>query len=244
MPFVFRIDAPRFDEFIRERESDAARAVRAAMEGVAAGVKTELRQAIIAGGLGNRLPNAVGVAVYPPGGKPSLGAAVTVFGKGDNAQMLLDVFSNGAIIRARNAKYLLVPTKEGRATGLLNALRLERQPDGSTRIKRRRLTDIDFLRRTLGHGARQVIDIVPPGKMNPKVGFVIARGVVRQRRAGGIGYRPATKRRVAQGRAVVDVVLALLLPEVRLRKRFDAQAILERWTKRVPELIERAMRKG
>lgn len=238
MAFSIRIEVPRFDDFARGVRRDAAKAVTAAMKAAALGIKTDIRQEIAAGGLGERLPNAVGTQVYPPSGD-SLGAAVLIYGKGERAQMLLDVFSRGVEIRAKNRKYLLVPTPEGRAAGLLTQMRLERRGGGETRLVKRRATDLDFARVSLGRGDRSVVTVVPPGKMHPRIGFVIARGVVAAR--SGRGFRPATARRLRQGRGVRDVVLALLLPQVTLKPRFDMFALLTRWSERIPGLIERAM---
>lgn len=236
-PFV---DLADFRPFARAAADTLAQAVTAAITAATNGAKTEIRAAIGAAGLGRRLPNAVGSAVYPPRGQASIGAAGTIYARGPNADMILNAFNTGATIKPGDGrKYLMIPTKQARDSGLATKIGFERGADGATRIRRRRAFDLAQAGRLLGLGDRYVLTFIPPGRAHRENGYLVARGVVR--RQGGRGYVAATKARLAAGRKRTDIILAILVPEVRLPKRFNTAAIMAQWAARLPALIDRAM---
>jgi hypothetical protein len=55
------------------------------------------------------------------------------------------------------------------------------------------------------------------------------------------GFRRATERARHSGQGVTTVVMFLLVPQVKLRKRVDV-APAERWSAQLPELIEQQLR--
>ena len=56
------------------------------------------------------------------------------------------------------------------------------------------------------------------------------------------GFRRATDRARTRGDALTTVVMFLLVPQVKLRKRLDVARAAERWSAQLPALIERQLR--
>jgi hypothetical protein len=56
------------------------------------------------------------------------------------------------------------------------------------------------------------------------------------------GFRPASDRARRSGQGLTTVVMFLLVPQVKLGKRLDVARAAERWSGRLPTLIERSLR--
>jgi hypothetical protein len=56
------------------------------------------------------------------------------------------------------------------------------------------------------------------------------------------GFRRATDRARGSGHGLTTVVMFLLVPQVKLRKRLDVARAAERWSAQLPVLIERHLR--
>ena len=56
------------------------------------------------------------------------------------------------------------------------------------------------------------------------------------------GFRRATDRARRSGQGLTSVVMFLLVPQVKLRKRLDVARVAERWSAQLPALIERQLR--
>jgi hypothetical protein len=56
------------------------------------------------------------------------------------------------------------------------------------------------------------------------------------------GFRRATDRVRARGDGLTTVVMFLLVPQVKLRKRLDVAGAAERWSGQLPALIEQQLR--
>jgi Family of unknown function (DUF6441) len=56
------------------------------------------------------------------------------------------------------------------------------------------------------------------------------------------GFRRATDRARARGDGLATVVMFLLVPQVKLRKRLDVVRAAERWSVQLPALIEQQLR--
>jgi Family of unknown function (DUF6441) len=55
------------------------------------------------------------------------------------------------------------------------------------------------------------------------------------------GFRRATERARQRGQGLATVVMFLLVPQVKLRKRLDVAQAAERWSAELPALIERQL---
>ena len=56
------------------------------------------------------------------------------------------------------------------------------------------------------------------------------------------GFRRATERARRSGQGLTTAVMFLLVPQVKLRKRLDVARAAERWSGRLPSLVERSLR--
>jgi Family of unknown function (DUF6441) len=56
------------------------------------------------------------------------------------------------------------------------------------------------------------------------------------------GFRRATDRAQRSGQGLTTVVMFLLVPQVKLRKRLDVARAAERWSRQLPALIEQQQR--
>lgn len=185
-----------------------------AMRVASGAVRDELRGQVRAAGIGKGLEKAWQVVTYPKEGKTSLGPAGLVFSK---ASLLHAVYADGALISARNGRYLAIPTREAEALGFATTNTTRPGPLGSTGTGGipRRESQVQRAIQRLGaknvrfvpiQGGRQlVVYHVPdgrgPGRSFPKkVGF--KRGI--------------------------DVPLFVLVPQVRLRPRLDIEGVRSR----------------
>ena len=65
------------------------------------------------------------------------------------------------------------------------------------------------------------------------------------RKSGALrGFRRATDRARERGEGLTTVVMFLLVPQVKLPKRLDVAPAAERWSGRLPTLIEQQLRSG
>ena len=170
-----------------------------------------MEAATLAGGLG-KLSKAWASAAYPRKGVGSLSASAQVFVKGSaHTQDAMYAFSRGATVRSKNGMFLLIPTENAPKVGL-----------GRDRDKRLAAAEARY------------------GKLR----FVYRRGKtsllvadnVRARGGKRGGFARASEKAVAAGRTATIVVF-ILVPAVRLRKRFSIQPLASKWIGQAPALI-------
>lgn len=183
-------------------------AATGAMRRAADGLKAEIREQITGAGLGRRLANAVRSRTYPQG-RQALDPTGLVW---SNAPKLTEVFETGATIRPVNGtRYLAIPTEN-----VPNAKGGKRRKMSPVEVEAAFNQDLKFAK--AGNG-RLVAYVDAVGARN------------------GRGFRRATEKRLASGRNAVSVVMFIMVPQVRLRKRLDIQAAGERWAARLPGMI-------
>lgn len=190
--------------------------LRLALEGVAAGLKTDLRREV-AGALGERASRALDVSVFPRDGRPSGRAAVAVWARGEAADRLLSGHAAGGIRRPRNARFLMIP--------------LHRLRDGASR---RLLTPAQVEDRF-----NQDLFFVPLPRARSAIGMMVLRNVVTSSRSGQL--RQATRRRVARGDKRRARPMFLVVREVAVRKAIDPEAAMQRWLDLLPEMLDDAI---
>lgn len=172
------------------------------------GLQAGLRRQTIAGGLGRRLSNAWRLELYPKG-KVSASAAAMVTTK---SAKLIDAFDRGAVIKSETGFWLAIPTADAPRRGMggkrINPSNFPESKYGPLRFVFRR------------HGPSfLVVDNLRQGKR----GYLRARG----------------KKQLAIARADQNstVVMFLLVPQVKLRKRLSVDREHGDWANRLPELI-------
>lgn len=196
-----------------ELEDDLAQIATAAMVEGTALLKNDLREDVVAAGLGRRLALTWRSKVYPEGGRNSLDPAGWVWTK---SPKLIEVYENGAMIRPTGGRrYLALPSKNVPMKG-----------------RGKRMTPLDvelsfnqdlIIRR--GH---------KPGTWTAWINAVAGRS--------GKGFKPATKGRLRGGRQSQLVFMFTLTPWVQVRKRLTGAQIAERAADRMPGLLTKHWR--
>jgi hypothetical protein len=179
------------------------------------GLRTELRRQVASAGLGQRLANSWRDKHYP---NRRLDAASLVYSK---APQIIRAFDEGALIRSRRGRFLAIPAENAPRKGT----------DG------RRISPSTFPEHRFGP-----LRFVPRSN-GPS--FLVADGLRASlsRKSGELrGFRRATDRARRSGQGLTTVVMFLLVPQVKLRKRLDVARAAERWSGQLPALIEQQLR--
>jgi hypothetical protein len=194
---------------------DLERATAVGTKEAGRGLRTELRRQVASAGLGQRLANSWRDRHYP---NRKLDAATLVYTK---APQIVRAFDDGAVIRSKRGRFLAIPSENAPTRGT----------DG------RRIRPSTFPEHRFGP-LRFV-----PRRSSPS--FLVADDLRASfsRETGELrGFRRATDRARRSGQGLATVVMFLLVPQVKLRKRLDVARVAERWSAQLPALIERQLR--
>jgi hypothetical protein len=179
------------------------------------GLKTELRRQATSAGLGQRLANSWRDRHYP---NQKLDAASLVYTK---APQIIRAFDEGAVIRSGQSRFLAIPTENAPRKGT----------DG------KRISPSTFPEHRFG-SLRFV-----PRPSGPSLLVVDGLRGSLSRESGELrGFRRATDRARRSGQGLTTVVMFLLVPQVKLRKRLDVTRPAERWSGQLPALVEQQLR--
>ncbi|MDH4442136.1 MAG: DUF6441 family protein [Rhizobium sp.] len=111
----FTIERPDLGKALAETEKDIERAVTWGMRDAADGLKQDLREDVVAAGIGERLSRAWRGKTFPEVGE-SAEAAAYVWSR---ARKIIDAFNRGVVIRSARGLFLSIPTaaagKRGRS---------------------------------------------------------------------------------------------------------------------------------
>jgi hypothetical protein len=190
-------------------------AVAAGTRDAGRGLRTELRRQVTSAGLGQRLANSWRDRHYP---NQRLDAASLVYSK---APQIIRAFDEGATIRSKRGRFLAIPTENAPRKG----------------TDRRRISPRTFPEHRFGP-LRFV-----PRQSGPSLLVVDGLRASFSRKTGQLrGFRRATAAARARGDGLATVVMFLLVPQVKLRKRLDVARAAERWSGQLPALIEQQLR--
>jgi hypothetical protein len=196
---------------------DLERAVTSGTRDAGRSLRTELRRQVTIAGLGQRLANSWRDRHYP---NQRLDAASLVYTK---APKIIRAFDEGALIRSKRGRVLTIPTENAPKKGT----------DG------RRISPSTFPEHRFGP-LRFV-----PRQSGPSLLVVDGLRASFGRKSGELrGFRRATDRARARGDGLTTVVMFLLVPQVKLRKRLEVARAAERWSAQLPALIEQQLRSG
>jgi hypothetical protein len=170
----------------------AEKAVTAGVARTGEALKVAWRAQVTGAGLGRRLANAIRANRYPRSGV-SISAASLVYSR---AAEITDAFDRGALIRSRHGLWLAIPTAEAGIRGLGRA----------------RITPLGWERRT-GMRLRFVFRRGRPSLLVADDARVNARGLAAAKRG--------RRRQDGMLTGAATVVIFILVPQVRLRKRLD-----------------------
>ena len=191
-----------------------SKAVTAGVKEAGRGIKADLRKQVISAGLGMRLSRTWRERTYPNKGHDT---ASLVWSK---APQIIRTFDEGAVIKSKSGLWLAIPTPSAPKRGVggkrINPSNFPEHRYGPLRFVYRR-----------GRPSLLVVDGVRINKS----------GRVGRRAKGGAFTKTG---RMKQGMATV--VMFIMVPQVRLKKRLDVKREAERWSRRLPALIQRHMR--
>src|ERR671918_734782 len=193
---------------------DIERAVAVGTREAGRGLKGELRGQVASAGLGQRLANSWRDRHYP---NQKLDAASLVYTK---APQIIRAFDEGAVIRSRRGRFLAIPIENA-----------PRKGTDSRRISPNTFPEHRF-------GPLRFV----PRQSGPSLLVVDGLRASYSRQTGELrGFRRATERARRSGQGLATVVMFVLLPQVKLRKRLDVARVAERWAAQLPALIERQL---
>lgn len=198
-----------------ELSADLVRRERAQVAGLkraARGLEQDLERATAAAGLG-RLSRAWASKVYPDrSGAGSLSASAIIFVKGGkHTQDAISAFTSGATVRSKNGLFLLIPTENAPKVGL-----------GRDRDKRLAAAEAKYGRLRF---------VYRRGKPS-----LLVADNLRARAGKRGGFSRASGRAIATGN-VATIVVFILVPVVKLGKRFSVSPIEQKWLHQAPGLI-------
>lgn len=228
---AFRVEFDGLAGLSGNLESSLGRGVTRAMREGAELLKADLRSETQSALKGNSLPKAWRSRVFPQGGD-SVDAVAWVSTK---APKLIDAFSRGVTIRARNGTWLAIPTDAAGKHGL----RRGAAGFGATtnrRGARERVTPGGFERRTglklrFVHGGGRRAFLVVDAAQRDSYGKAKAYS---GRGRGSKLYGPAGQ----------TIVVFILVPQVTLKKRLDLDAVADRGAARIPGLLVKNWEQG
>jgi len=178
------------------------------------GLKTKLRRQVTGAGLGQRLARTWRDRHYDNRG---LDAASLVYTK---APQIIRAFDEGAVVRAKRGRFLAIPTENAPRRGVGG-----RRISPST-FPEHRFGPLRFVPRPSGPSLL-VVDGV-------RASFSRKTGELR-------GFRRASDRARRTGAGLTTVVMFVLVPQVKLPKRLNVARAAERWSGRLPGLVERSL---
>ena len=191
------------------------RAVASGTKDAGRGLKTGLRRQVTSAGLGQRLANSWRDKHYP---NEKIDAASVIYSK---APQIIRAFDEGAQIRAKRGRFLAIPTENAPRRG----------------TDRRRISPSNFPEHRFGP-----LRLVTR-RNGPSLLVVDGVRASFSRKTGGLrGFRKASDRAQRTGRGLTTVVMFVLVPQVKLEKRLDVRREAERWSAKIPVLIDQRLR--
>jgi hypothetical protein len=198
-----RLDAAikgNLHKFMEGQKAAAEAAITAGVAKITTSIKDDLRSQVVNAGLGNKLAKSWQAKFYPKGQK-SIAAAGWVFSK---APKIVRAFNEGALIKSKDGFFLAIPTEAAPKRG----------------IGGRRISPSTFPEHTLG----KLRFVYRSGKISLLVVDNLREGTGKRG-----GFRRASDSALKSGRGLATVVMFLLIPQAKLTKRLDYQAVVNRW---------------
>jgi hypothetical protein len=208
--------APALQAHMQAELRDIERAVTSGTREAGRGLRTELRRQVTSAGLGQRLANSWRDQHYDNRG---IDAASLVYTK---APQIIRAFDEGVRIRSRRGRFLAIPTENAPRKGT------DGKRISPSTFPEHRFGPLRFVPRSSGPSLLVIEGL--------RASFSRKTGELR-------GFRRATDRARRSGQGLTTVVMFLLVPQVKLRKRLNVARAAERWSGQLPALIEQQLRR-
>jgi hypothetical protein len=213
MKFEAKIVGNIRDDFKREYNK-AERVMTAAVKEATDGAKMDMRGQVARAGYSRRLQNTWRGVVFPKPPKMSVNPAGVLYTK---ARKIFEGLEYGSTIRSQDGYYLAIPTE-----------------NAPKRIYRKRVTPTLWEDR-YGEQLRFVYNRNGPALLvaeNRRASYSRKTGQLR-------GFRKASKTALRTGKGLTSVVMFILVPVVRLKKKLSLFDTAEKWQRRMPDLIDK-----
>ena len=201
-----------------DMQAELRRIERAVPDGVKAagdGLKGSLRKQVVAAGLGARLSRTWRGRTYVNKGHD---AASLVWSK---AAQIVRAFDEGVVIKGKGGNWLAIPTPAAPKRG----------------INGKRITPATFP--TARHGPLRMV------RRSGRSALLVVDGVRVSAQSGRVGRQAKGGGRTKSGsykQGIATVVMFVLVPRVKLKKRLNVARAAESWARRLPRLIGRQVR--
>jgi hypothetical protein len=206
-------------EVVGKEMAAAGKAIRAGLREAGNGMKKDYNAEMRRAGLG-KLARVWRVRVYRGKRGPMDAFGIVYPNGGERTREAIWAYEHGATIRAKNAKYLLIPTSFNRQRGRRGG-KVIYTPD--------QLKD-SFVQQSKD-GTLMLFARVQRAQMKQK-GIVRNRAFVNSHMLGG-GRVKRSEEILRYG----SVPMFVLVPQVQVQKRLRLSSITARWQRRAPELI-------
>jgi hypothetical protein len=187
------------------------------------GLQNALREQVRLAGLGPKVEKTWQGKAFPAGSEYSMSPAYIVFSK---APKLIDAYDKGVTIRAKKGMFLAIPTEDAP----------EVRMRGRTRVQ---VTPATWPAKTYGE-LRFVA-----GKHG--YSFLVAPGLRRSyRKKDGAfrGFKKASDAWTRANKRTEDVVMFILIPQARLKKKLDVKREYQKWSSMHMDLIQKRFKDG
>ena len=195
-------------KFMEQQKVAAETAVTAGVAEITDRIKNDLRGQVSGAGLGSKLAKSWQAKLYPKA-KKSIDDAGWVFSK---APKLIRAFDEGTLIKSKDGFFLAIPTEAAPKRG----------------VGGKRITPSNFPEHSLG----RLRFVYRPGRISLLVVDNLRAGTGKRG-----GFRKASESALKTGRALATVVMFFLVPQVKLRKRLDYKAVVNRLEPQLPQTI-------
>ncbi len=206
-----RLDAAikgNLTKFLKQQQDAAEAAVTGGVSEITTHIKDDLRQQVTGAGLGSKLAKSWQAKIYPKG-KKSLDAAGWIFSK---APKIIRAFNDGVVIRSKDGWWLAIPTDAA-----------PKRCVGGKRISPSNFPEHSLGRLRFVYRSRALSLLVVDG-LRAGTG---KRG----------GFRKASDTAQRTGRGLTTVVMFILIPQAKLKKRLDYKAVVNQWQPQLGQAI-------
>lgn len=187
------------------------------------GLKMALREQVRSAGLGPKVEKTWQDKEFPAGQKHSMSPAHLVFSK---APKLIEAYDKGVTIRAKNKIFLAIPTEDAPELRMRGRTRVQVSPKT---WPEERYGKLRFVAGKGGYAYLVASDL---------------RRLYRQKDNAFRGFKKASAAWMKKGNRVEDVVMFILIPQARMKKKLDVQREYKKWSQRHVDLIEKRLGHG
>lgn len=195
-------------KYMKLQQAAAEAAVTGGISEITTHIKDDLRGQVTNSGLGSKLAKSWQAKVYPKG-KKSLDAAGFIYSK---APKLIKAFNDGVVIRSKDGWWLAIPTSAAPKRGV-----------GGKRISPSNFPEHSLGRLRFVYRSR-ALSLLVVDNLRAGTG---KRG----------GFRKASDTALRTGRGLATVVMFILIPQAKLKKRLDYKAVVNLWQPQLGQAI-------